>query len=150
MSIVKDYIQAFDIKKDDAFFLEFTYHALKNHIDSDDKFIATNDVIRARFKSTSIILLSIEEGYDILVPYQNMVKFMEDNIRRIEDTLGIESDVKVHTLGNPMTLYGLGKRLLVDEMAHAKSDDFKKVAVFIKGGYINQKCYKELVKEGLA
>lgn len=150
MSILKAYIEAFNVEKEPAFFLESTYNTLKSHIDSDDKFIATNDVVRARFKSTSILLLAIEEGYDILVPYENMKGFMKANIERIEQKLDIDSDVKVHSLGNPQHLYGLGKRLLVDEMPLSKAKEFEKVAVFMKGGYINQQCYKELVKEGLA
>lgn len=150
MSIVRDYIEAFQVEKEKAFFLESTYHTLKNHIESNDKFIATNDVLRARFKSTSVLLVAIEEGYDILVPYEHMKKFTKENIERIEKTLGITSDVDVHSLGNPQHLYGLGKRLLVDEMPYAKTNDFQKVAIFTKGGYIHQKCYKELVKEGLA
>lgn len=148
-NIVQEYIKAFDVKKEDAFFLESAYNSVKQHIDSDDKFIATNDVLRRRFKSTSILLVAIEKGYDILVPHSSMGVLTKNNVARIQEKLGIETDVKVHAMGNPQHLYGLSKKILVDEMPYSKSKDFQKVALFIKGGYVDQKCYKELVKEGL-
>lgn len=147
-SIRLDYQEAFGLNTHDSIYLESAYTTLKNKADSADRFIVVNEMSRQRFKSTAILLLAIEERYDIFVPVAHMKQITEQNIRRITNKLGLETDIQVHTL-NGTTHRGRNRKFLIDELPTISHRLFKELNEEVVGGFISQQCYKELVFEGL-
>lgn len=147
-SIVRQYQEAFGLNKEEVIYLDIAHLTLEQKLDSSDRFIVVNEITRQRFKSTAVLLCAIEKGYDILVPVGAMKQLTEQNIRRITNKLGIETDIQVHTL-NGNTHRGRHRKFLIDEMPTISHRLFKELSEEVAGGFISQQCYKELVFEGL-
>lgn len=146
--ILDRYNFAFGLNNDASALLDNTYLGLENASKRDDKFIVTNELSRQRFKTTALILMAFETGCDIVIPYQDMKKYIQQNIVRIQNKLDIETTINVYTMreiqGNENT-----RELLVDELPKGSHVLLKELLPRIKTGFVPQHIYKELVFEGL-
>lgn len=146
--ILDRYIFAFGLNNDASALLDNTYLALENASKRDDKFIVTNELSRQRFKTTALILMAFETGCDIVIPYQNMKKYVQQNIVRIQKKLDIETTIHVYTMREIQGTENT-RELLVDELPKGSHVLLKELLPRIKTGFVPQHIYKELVFEGL-
>jgi len=146
--IVNSYILNFGLNNQATALMQSTYVSLTNASKREDKFMVTNELSRQRFKTTALILMAFETGCDIVIPYQNMKKYVKQDILRIQKKLNIETEVNVYTMreiqGTEQT-----RELLVDELPKGSHVLLKELLPRIKTGFVAQHVYKELVFEGL-